>query len=1058
MNLIDETLSHFGGTANNNLNDALHLDILSDEDIETQSQFKLTAYHDLETIGTYKLHTKNSIYILSLNIESIFAKIDQLKLLIKTLHTVHNIQLHVITIQEAWLTEGRPLSVIEIENYKAYPQYNKIGGQKGGIVVYVHNSHTASEVQFFSDSPTKSWEGTTLDITGDLLNNPLRLHTIYRPPRDNNIEDFLNEFEPYLERLKKDRNDTIIAGDTNFNLLDVTNNSKCQEYFDAMISYEFIPQITTPTKLNRGSCKLYDHIFSRIKSNTSYDSCVYITDISDHLPVIFSMQSHKANNNQPKFSYVRDTSEANYRRYLDRIAELTSNTHFDTSLNSSPNITQNKLHQILQTAYTECLPLKKVRTNKYNTKQSPWITLGLLKSVRTKDTLYKQLKRTDPKSASYAKLEKKLKEYRSLLNNLIRKTKRDYYKAQFKIFANDCKKTWKLLNEVAGRKAKKDELPSYFKKVIPRPNNQDPIEIKLYDKTTIANEFNLYFANVGPDLSKKIKYIGKKTVESYLYSTTENKFQFHTVSNEYVLNLIGTIAPKNSSGIDNLSPKQLKQVAPTIHPIITLIINQSMVSGIFPDQLKIAIVTPIYKGKQSDPHWFNNYRPISLLPSISKIVEKVIHKQLYSYMNNHQLFNNSQYGFRESHSTEYAAMEFADNTLKQMDDGLLPFSVFIDLSKAFDTLDHTIMLTKLKHYGIQGTSLDWFRSYLTNRTQYTIFKGVKSIPKQIETGVPQGSVLGPLLFLIYINDLPRASKALHAILFADDTNLQGTMSTFYTFVPKSKDDFKILSIRINYELSKINEWLEINKLSINVDKTKYMIFHNKQRNIDAYENLELEINNLPIKRTKTFNFLGIIINENLTWNDHITYISQKITPVVGLLNRLKHQLPTHILKMIYNSLILSRLHYGNILWGANPGSLLKLNKRAIRAIVNAGSNIHANPIEKKLNLLSLPDVHQLKLLTLYKKIIDRKCPRNIQKMFDTITIKTDKEPQGSRTKHYKDSPRFELTEYLSTAPEELITEAKGVNFFTFKKNVKAYIIERYSSLCTKVGCKACHLR
>ena len=406
MNLIDETLSHFGGTANNNLNDALHLDILPDEDIETQSQFKLTAYHDLETIGTYKLHTKNSIYILSLNIESIFAKIDQLKLLIKTLHA-DNIQLHVITIQEAWLTEGRPLSLIEIENYKAYPQYNKIGGQKGGIVVYVHNSHTASEVQFFSDSPTKSWEGTTLDITGDLLNNPLRLHTIYRPPRDNKIDDFLTEFEPYLERLKSDRNDTIIAGDTNFNLLDVANNSKCQEYFDAMISYEFIPQITTPTKLNKGSCKLYDHIFSRIKSNASYDSCVYITDISDHLPVIFSIQSHKTNNNQPKFSYVRDTSEANYRRYLDRIAELTSNTHFDTSLNSNPNITQNKLHQILQTADTECFPIKKVRTNKYNTKQSPWITLGLLKSVKTKDTLYKQLKRTDPKSASYTKLEKK---------------------------------------------------------------------------------------------------------------------------------------------------------------------------------------------------------------------------------------------------------------------------------------------------------------------------------------------------------------------------------------------------------------------------------------------------------------------------------------------------------------------------------------------------------------------------------------------------------------------------------------------------------------------------
>ena len=148
------------------------------------------------------------------------------------------------------------------------------------------------------------------------------------------------------------------------------------------------------------------------------------------------------------------------------------------------------------------------------------------------------------------------------------------------------------------------------------------------------------------------------------------------------------------------------------------------------------------------------------------------------------------------------------------------------------------------------------------------------------------------------------------------------------------------------ELSKINEWLEINKLSINVDKTKYMIFHNRQRKLDMYDQLKLSINNLPIKRTKTFNFLGIVINEFLTWNDHFTYISQKINPVVGLINRLKHQLPTVILKMIYNSLILSRLHYGNILWGNNPGSLIRLNKRALRAIVNAGINTHTNPIEK----------------------------------------------------------------------------------------------------------------
>jgi hypothetical protein len=211
-----------------------------------------------------------------------------------------------------------------------------------------------------------------------------------------------------------------------------------------------------------------------------------------------------------------------------------------------------------------------------------------------------------------------------------------------------------------------------------------------------------------------------------------------------------------------------------------------------------------------------------------------------------------------------------------------------------------------------------------------------------------------------------------------------------------------------------------------------------------------------VKRTTTFNFLGIVINEFLTWNDHITYISQKINPVVGLINRLKHQLPTSILKMIYNSLILSRLHYGNILWGGNPGSLIRLNKRALRAIVDAGSNTHTNPIEKKLNLLSITDIHKMKLLTLYKNITDRKAPQNIQNMFKTINISNHKTDEP-RTKHYKTSPRFALPEYLNTAPYEIISEASKVNFSSFKRHIKKYFIERYSSLCTQLGCAACHL-
>ena len=234
-----------------------------------------------------------------------------------------------------------------------------------------------------------------------------------------------------------------------------------------------------------------------------------------------------------------------------------------------------------------------------------------------------------------------------------------------------------------------------------------------------------------------------------------------------------------------------------------------------------------------------------------------------------------------------------------------------------------------------------------------------------------------------------------------------------------------------------------------------MIFHTPRRNMEIYETLSIKMNNLSIKRVKSFNFLGIIVNETLTWTDHIAHLSQKISPVISLLHRLKKLLPICILKTIYSSLILSRLHYGNILWGRTPGHLIKTHKKALRAIVGAAYNAHTTPIQKKLQILSLPDLHNTKMLCYYKKYLENKLPKYISQMF--VQIDPQDQPTPPRTKIYEHTIRFQLHIYLLTAPDYLIQQLHQVSFSYLKYKAKKYMIERYSSLCTKTGCQVCHM-
>ena len=412
------------------------------------------------------------------------------------------------------------------------------------------------------------------------------------------------------------------------------------------------------------------------------------------------------------------------------------------------------------------MPCKLVKFNKYKHKKSAWITLGLLKSIRYRDKLYKQLRLSNPNSLHYDTLKLNLKTYNMILRKSIISAKQMYYESRFNRIGNDIRRTWKTINEILTKNQTKNKFPTVF-------NDNGSM---ITDKVNIANKFNVFFTNIGEKIAKGINYDGNKTYGHYLNKDIHSSFTFMNIDEDAINKIIYNLPPKSSSGCYGISTKLLKVIAPVIIKPLTLLINQVLNTGTFPDKLKIAKVIPIFK--KGDPSLFENYRPISLLPAISKVVEKIIALQLSSYFEKNKLLFDNQYGFRPKHSTEHAALELIDRITNKMDTNEIPLNIFLDLSKAFDTIDHSILLNKLKYYGLKGSTLNLFQSYLSNRKQYTEIEDTTSTILPIQVGVPQGSILGPILFIIYVNDLPQCSNKFDFIMYADDTTLSSTIDSF----------------------------------------------------------------------------------------------------------------------------------------------------------------------------------------------------------------------------------------------------------------------------------------
>ncbi len=433
----------------------------------------------------------------------------------------------------------------------------------------------------------------------------------------------------------------------------------------------------------------------------------------------------------------------------------------------------------------------------------------------------------------------------------------------------------------------------------------------------IANEFNRYFCEIGPKLAEKIP---TNNVDYLQYITPcTSRFTFKQLSVEDLTNVLNKMKTKKAAGPDKITNKLLKAAGYTIYESLLYIFNLVLVTGIFPEDLKQSRVTPIFK--DGDKSECGNYRPISVISIIAKVLEMLISDQLALYLNDNNIIIKQQSGFRKRHSTETALLHTTDQYLLNMDKGVLNGVLFLDLKKAFDTVDHQILISKLKIYGIEGLALNLFKSYLSNRLQRCKIQGINSQPNIITCGVPQGSNLGPLLFSVYINDLPNCLEETQASMFADDTSISSSGTSLLEIENK-----------INNDLHNVNIWLETNKLTLNTEKTEFMLIASKRKLKQYSGSPNITIGSHNIKQVINKKVLGIILDEELKWRDHIDAQCKKISKSIALLRRAKSFVNLETLVTMYNSLVLPYFTYCSTVWSydssIHSNKLYKMQKKS----------------------------------------------------------------------------------------------------------------------------------